>query len=352
MASILDVAQALECYKGLDGADVVPVSGGLINETYAVRFSDRAYVLQRLNHIFDPAIHHNIRAVTERLAAAGVTTPQLIENRNGDLWTDLREIGVWRLMTFVEGTSFKRVQHPAQAEAAAALVARFHAAVDELDHSFVGMRLGVHDTAKHLHQLKEAALASVEHRFHSDVTRLAATIMSSAAVLQPLAALPARICHGDLKISNVLFDEGAPPESPRARCLIDLDTLGPMALAHELGDAWRSWCNPAGEDDPEAVTFDLEIFEAAWRGYAGALPRKLSAEERRALLHSVEWISLELAARFAADAVRESYFGWDPSRYGSAGEHNLTRARGQWALHEATLASRAPRAKILGLDAP
>ena len=50
--------------------------------------------------------------------------------------------------------------------------------------------------------------------------------------------------HGDPKISNLMFAR----DSDRGLCLIDLDTLGPMPIALELGDALRSWCNPAAED--------------------------------------------------------------------------------------------------------
>ena len=61
----------------------------------------------------------------------------------------------------------------------------------------------------------------------------------------------------------------------------------------------------------------------------------------------VEWVSLELGARFAADALFESYFGWDANRFPGRGEHNLVRARGQWSLHEALLAARATRTSML-----
>jgi hypothetical protein len=63
----------------------------------------------------------------------------------------------------------------------------------------------------------------------------------------------------------------------------------------------------------------------------------------------VEWISLELAGRFASDALDESYFGWNSQRYSGRGEHNLVRARGQLALHEAFAATRIEREAILGL---
>jgi thiamine kinase-like enzyme len=160
--------------------------------------------------------------------------------------------------------------------------------------------------------------------------------------------LAPRLCHGDLKLNNILFAGDAPPGSQQALCLIDLDTVGPMSLAYELGDAWRSWCNLSGEDDT-AARIDMEVFRTSFAGYAAGIERALTEPERRALLGGVEWISLELASRFAADALLENYFGWDAKRFPSRGEHNLLRARGQLALHEAFLATRAERAEILGL---
>ena len=51
--------------------------------------------------------------------------------------------------------------------------------------------------------------------------------------------------------------------------------------------------------------------------------------------------------RFAADALRESYFGWDSQRFARAGEHNLVSARGQHALYQAVVATRQQRTRIL-----
>jgi len=122
--------------------------------------------------------------------------------------------------------------------------------------------------------------------------------------------------------------------------------VGPLSLAYELGDAWRSWCNRAGEDATEA-RLDLEVMRASLDGYREGLPGGLDAETRRALVLGVEWVSLELAARFATDALLESYFGWDARRYPGRGEHNLVRARGQWSLHGALVATRAAREQML-----
>ena len=41
---------------------------------------------------------------------------------------------------------------------------------------------------------------------------------------------------------------------------------------------------------------------------------------------------MELAARFCADALHESYFGWNRARYDSASAHNQARVHGQLKL--------------------
>jgi hypothetical protein len=161
--------------------------------------------------------------------------------------------------------------------------------------------------------------------------------------------LAPRVCHGDLKFNNVLFAGATGAASAQPVCLVDLDVVGPLSLAFELGDAWRSWCNRAGEDDPQAI-LDLDVFRASLDGYAEALGRGLTEDERRGLLLGVEWVSLGLAARFATDALRECYFGWDPQRFPGRGEHNLVRSRGQWSLHQLLVASRPARASVLALS--
>ena len=344
-----DVARVLAAYPALERPRARPMSGGLINRTFAVEDPAGAFVLQRINPIFDPVMHHNIEAVTRRLRDRGLVTPTLLPTRAGALWFELPGGGAWRLMTRVPGRSFDVIESPAQARSAGALVARFHSALHGLEHSFRGLRVGVHDTAKHLEVLARALARHREHPLRAEVEALAHDIRGALATLPEHAGLPTRIAHGDLKFSNVLFAGERGPARVQAICLVDLDTLAPMPLHHELGDAWRSWCNVGGEDG--RARFDLEIFAASLEGYVDALAVPLRDEERAALLHGVEWICLELAARFAADALNESYFGWDRQRYARAGDHNLARARGQRELAREVVATRRERAALLGVDA-
>jgi Ser/Thr protein kinase RdoA (MazF antagonist) len=236
------------------------------------------------------------------------------------------------MLTYIDGTTIHRVADLAQAEAAGELAGRFHRALDTLRYEFAFVRAGVHDTAAHLDRLR-ALVAGTDgggggSDIRADARELGGEILAAAGSLPPIAGLPRRNAHGDMKISNVRF---ARSEPSRAICWLDLDTLGRQTIAFELGDALRSWCNPSGEDiaTPE---LDMAIFAAAVRGYAAGAGGLLSAEEIAAIVPGLQTVCVELAARFCADAFEDSYFGWDPERFASRPEHNLVRARGQLAL--------------------
>lgn len=325
---------------GLADATVSAIGSGLINRTFeVVDAGGHRTILQQVNGLFDAGIHHNIVAVTEHLACKGVATPRLLRTRAGVPWAE-HEGRIWRLQSAIEGVSFDALAGAEQARAAGEFVGRWHAALDDLEHEFVAQRVGVHDTPRHLGKLREAVESCAEHPLHAEVAPLAEQLLAAAEALEPMPDTPERVAHGDLKINNLMF------AGERAIALVDLDTVAPMILGFELGDAWRSWCNRATEDEPEA-RFDLGLFEASLAGWKAGYAPALAPEQRRALVLGPEWISLELACRFAADALFESYFGWNANKFASRGEHNLTRARGQWSLHRAVLATRSRREQLL-----
>lgn len=318
---------------GLRGATVEPIARGLINHTLLVRDAAGAprAVLQRLHPIFGPEVNLDLEAVTEHLAAEGLVTPRLIRTTGGDAWV-AREDGVWRALTYVEGESFDRVAGPAMAAEAGRFVGRFHRALDGFAYTYRFARAGVHDTAAHLAKLRRLADAGGD----AEAEALAHDILAEAASLPPLPDTPPRHTHGDLKISNLLFA----PDTGAAVCLVDLDTLGRQTLAYELGDALRSWCNPAGEDVAEPAA-DRAIFEAAVAGYLDATGDLITGAERASIAPGMITVCVELAARFCADAFEDRYFGWDPARFPDRRTHNLVRARGQLALGRSAAATLA-----------
>ena len=313
------------------GAAVTAVPTGLINRTYMVDNGGVRTVLQRLNAIFKPELHLDMDAVTRHLQAAGMMTPVLVPTASGQLWHTAADGAVWRMLTYVDGRTLQHVASAPQARAAGRLVARFHSAVADLKHTFHFSRLAVHDTAAHLAALASAVEQHANHPDHAVIAPMAHEILTQAADLPTLPDKPVRLVHGDLKISNLLFH----PQHDQGVALVDLDTLANMTVAVEMGDALRSWCNPHGED-AAAAGVDAAIFAAAVQGYAeGGAREMLQPVEVEALVAGLQTIALELAARFCTDALRESYFGWDPQRFPSRSAHNRARAAGQLAVSNA-----------------
>ncbi|MCK6547417.1 phosphotransferase [Myxococcota bacterium] len=320
---------------GLEDAEVLPIAIGLINRTFEIkRSTGTRFILQHVNPIFTPRVHEDIEAVTAWVTErrAGVIVPRLVRTNAGALFHE-HEGRVWRVLTFIDGDTKEKVTEPALAFEAGALLGRFHRALAGLEHEFKNKRLGVHDTKRHLAVLAEALEEHRDaHPRYGIVAPLCEEILAEARALPELPKVADRIVHGDPKISNLMFEH----HTGRAIAIVDLDTLAHMPLFLELGDALRSWTNPLGEDHTD-VEVSLPIFAKAVDGYAKETKGWILEDEWRALVPATRTIMVELAARFAADALHERYFGWNPRKFATRGEHNELRARGQLALARSML---------------
>lgn len=312
-----------------------------INATYVVRRTKAGLaplVLQRLHPVFGARVHLDIDAVTAHLTARGLTTPRLIHTTSGDLWAvdESPEARVWRALSYVDGVTLHATRDPVRLESAAALLGTFHRALMDLQHQFMHER-PLHDTQRHLAALR-AALASERAADDDRAQQLGARVLRQAeGIVVDYEAFPKRIIHGDPKLSNVLFQR---EPSVEASCMIDLDTISRGHLAYELGDALRSWCNPAGEDTASPYLHS-EAFLAVMRGYTRTCPEAVTRTELLSAIDGFETVAVELASRFAADVIVDSYFGWDATRFTSRREHNALRAEGQLALARAVRLQRA-----------
>lgn len=377
MATVIEeAARRVAARWGFGGAELSRLSGGLINHTFAVHLAGAPVaVLQQLHPIFGAEVNLDLEAVTTHLAARGLVTPRLLRTQDGEAWAiEPDELGgggegrVWRALTWVEGRCVASVPDARWAEAGGELVGRFHRAVADLRHDYRFSRGNVHETARYFARLRAcldagagafapppsfsspAAASSaspLDAALVAETTELARQILAAAEHLPPIPATPPRHCHGDLKISNLLFhpagstDSGASATAaaPTGLCLVDLDTLCRGTIAFELGDAMRSWCNPAGEDQL-ATAFDLGLFAAAMRGFRGVADPLLVDDERASIVCGLHTVCVELAARFCIDAFEDRYFGWSPARHASRRHHNLVRAHSQLSLASSVAAQR------------
>ena len=328
-----DAAEQVLGDWGLRAESLEYMDHGLINRTWRMRGENGArYALQRLSPILGAEIHEDIEAVTAHISARGMATPRLVPTSGGGLYVQ-RDDGIWRLLTWLEGEFHNRLENPGQAGQAGALLARFHLALVDFDRPFASKRRPIHEPDRRIAELEQALAEHRGHPLHAEAEALQRRTLKLLAQLPPMPETPLRVVHGDPKINNMLFT----PEG-EGLAMVDLDSLGRLSLPYELGDAFRSWCNPVGEDSEE-TGFSVELFEAARSGYLD-VATFITDEERSCLVDATLWITLELTTRFTADILNDRYFGWDPERFASRAEHNLVRARGQLRLAESLLSLR------------
>jgi len=341
----METAAALRFFfPDANGYALTPLHEGNINETLQVQVADgTSWVLQRLHpRVFpDPeAVMANMRLVTEHLGREqdqSVRFFQLGTNPEGkDRFIDV-EGCCWRILSYIEGSrTLEQVGNVEQAEAIGRMLGRFHALTAELDPEGLADPLpGFHITPQYLRQYEaQRQVAGTMSPNEQQCAEMIERMRPLASVLEDARdRLSRRVIHGDPKVANFLFAQDA----DRAVSLIDLDTVKPGLLLHDIGDCLRSCCNPLGEGhaDPEVTSFFPEYFSALMGGYVGQAGALLGRTDREFLVRSAAVISFELGLRFFTDHLGGNHYfkvRW-PGQ-------NLHRARIQLQLSQSILAQR------------
>lgn len=319
---------------------VEPLGAGLINATYRVDAAQGRFVLQRINATVFPVPEHILSNLTRLHALAadhrelGVRLPTPRPAMDGSAFVRDRDDGIWRMMEFVyPNRTLDEVRNQTQAAEIGRVLGRFHRLASCLDPSDMQITLpGFHDTPGYLAAL-EQTLEDPGERAEDRATD--ARLSGALAFIETRRALvrvlddaaragltTTRVVHGDPKLDNLLFDYA----SDRALCLIDLDTVQPGLLHHDIGDCLRSCCNRAGEAGA-SVAFDIDLCSAILTAYGAETRDLLSAAEVKLISPSIRLIPFELGLRFLTDHLRgDRYF-----RVTAPGE-NLRKALIQFAL--------------------
>jgi Ser/Thr protein kinase RdoA (MazF antagonist) len=299
---------------------VQPVGSGLLHATYRLHTTAGDFVLQRLHQAIPDVALEDMRVVTSHLAACGLQVPSPLLTPEGKPYARDAHGRRWRAYPWLPGQVLDAVPCAEIAYEAGHLVGRMHQHLAALDYTPQGSIPHFHDTA-----FIVAELHSVQGCLPDEARGIAEVILGTLPALIP-TDVPRQLIHGDLKISNLLFNDRG-----QAVGIIDFDTILLHTRAVDLGDALRSWCNRTAEDDPQA-RFDRTFFTAAVAGYAAGFGAAVSPDEQAQHLQSARLLALELAARFLIDVVHDTYFGFDSTRYPSRRAHNLARACGQYHL--------------------
>lgn len=233
---------------------------GHINDSYRVvagaGLGERSYLLQRLNSSIFPdpvAIMRNVTKVARHLsqAAAKVKAPgwdperhalQFVPTRTGVLFFQDSLSGVWRLARFIGDTRpAMEIGTPEDAYEAGRAVGRFHRFMADFTEPLEITLPGFHDTIRRL--------AFLENRVREDQFSRAVKVAPELSMIAEMGdeasritrmidvgELPVRVAHNDAKVDNILFDR----RTGKALCMVDLDTVQPGSILHDLGDLLRS----------------------------------------------------------------------------------------------------------------
>ena len=333
---------SLFCLNGTP-VSCTPLGTGHINETYLVRcdadgvFTD--YVLQRLNtEVFQKPLEvmENIVRVTawirKQLEEAGEDprrgTLTFLPAKDGRFCVLIGN-KCWRVCEYIaDAAAYEQTEDVRFLRESAYAFGRFQLMLRdfparELHETIVDF----HNTPKRYAAFLEAVRrdlsgrqeqAAEEIRFLKDHEDLS-SILSKA---YEEGRLPLRVTHNDTKLSNVMMD----PQTGKAVCEIDLDTVMPGFSVTDFGDAIRTGASTAAEDEPDLskVHFDLQRYLYYVEGFAAGTGGGLTQAEYDLLPYGALVITYEQALRFLTDFLDgDLYYKTDYP------DHNLVRARTQ-----------------------
>ncbi|MCY4338495.1 MAG: aminoglycoside phosphotransferase family protein, partial [Gammaproteobacteria bacterium] len=202
--SCAQIRSVLAAYT-LEPVRVQPIASGLINKTYRVTATDgQDYILQAVHPMFPAAVNLDIDVVTRHLQRTGLSAPRLLQHRAGAVYHH-RDGGVWRLFNYIDGTVHERLQQPALAGAAGALLGRVHHALAQLDYDLRAPKPDVHDTSRHLRHLQQTLKTRGNHSNYARLKPLGEAILERLRQAPALPDTVPRLVHGDPKISNFIF---------------------------------------------------------------------------------------------------------------------------------------------------
>ncbi len=322
-----------------DLAMVECIDEGLINDTYLVRTNNDRYIVQRLHNEFPFELLEDIEKVTEFLEGKDQLTPKLLPAKNGRSGYEEGD-EIWRVFTYIPGRSLESFD-PKQAYEAASMIGRFHYLLTELDYDFKFSLPRVHRTREVIAQLEKVNKKNKVSAKHELLNRLTESIVDKyKKVEKTIRELPDRVIHGDLKASNIRFEETC----HRALCLLDLDTMGKNKIVHDIGDMVRSWCMVSRGG---VMSFDLKLFRTIIRGYVSTA-KFLTDDEKLAINDGIKVVTLKLSARYVTDAYEEKYFKLDRRKYTNLNEQNTLKAIDLMNFYKEVENSKASIDKVVG----
>ncbi len=321
--------------------EITPLGHGLINTTFCLDWPDSSWVLQRLNtHVFPQPenIMHNLQCLQnhqQKSAEPGtLILPAFRATPQGTLLHYDTENQPWRVMSYIENSETREsIRSTTEVASVGNALAQFHRQFATLPVSALLDTLpGFHITPQYLTHYDQVMRHHASSPSDDDFLfcqQFIARHRSLASVLEQArsqAVLQPRITHGDPKLNNFLFRTN----SDQVCALIDLDTVKPGLLLHDIADCVRSVCQTPNQQ------LDLDRLQPLLENYLQSIQDVLMPADVEYLYPAIALLPFELGLRFLTDYLQGNvYFSVDTPR------QNLERSVAQFQLCQDILDKRA-----------
>ncbi|MGV8814400.1 MAG: phosphotransferase enzyme family protein [Gelidibacter sp.] len=320
------------------------LASGHINDTYLIKTKTKPYyVLQRINHGVFPdvpglienkvAISQHIKEKLQHLSPKKQKRRILkfFKTNTGASYFRGDEGNYWNLMGFIDkSVTHMTVPNEDVAYQGGRLLGQFLTLTNDFDAATLTEVIpNFHDMPFRYRQFEEALAKADKARVEKakPYINLVHNSREEMHILQNLkesGEIKMRVTHNDTKISNVLFNK-----KEKGLCLIDLDTVMPGIVHYDFGDAIRTSCNTAAEDETnlDLVEFNLDYYNAFTKGFLKNMGDSLTPIELKYLPLGAKTMIFIIGLRFLTDYLNgDIYF---KTKYD---DHNLNRAKNQFKL--------------------
>jgi len=322
------------------------LASGHINDTYLIRTTQKPhFVLQRVNHIVfkDVAgliankvnVSKHLQKKMAYLSESELKRRVLsfVKTNKGEYYYLDKDGNYWNLMIYIDDSrTYETVNNEEIAYEGGKLFGQFLNLTSDFEATkLVEVIPNFHNMSFRYAQFEDALLVASTQRL--DQAKSCIKLVEESKVemhiiqnLKDNGEIKLRVTHNDTKISNALFDL-----NNKGLCVIDTDTVMPGIVHYDFGDAIRTICNTAAEDEKnlDLVNFNLGFYKAYVKGFLEEMKSALSPIEIKYLPLGAKTMIFIMAIRFLTDFLNgDIYYKTDYP------EHNLDRAKNQFKLIE------------------
>ena len=320
------------------------LNSGHINDTFLIKTTEgKSYILQRINHLIFkdvPGLVNNkvltsnhIKNKYPNLSEEELNKFVLsfVKAKNTDFYYHQENEDFWNVMVFIDDSiTHEIVKDKEVAYEGGKLLGEFLNNTADFDSSLlIDVIPNFHNISFRFQQYASAVQSASKSRITKaqQSIKFVADLKDEMHILQNLketGEIPVRVTHNDTKISNSLFTK-----NNKGICMIDTDTVMPGIIHYDFGDAIRTICNTAAEDEKDLskVVFNLEYYKAYEKGFLEKTKNSLTALEIKHLPLAAKTMIFIIGLRFLTD-----YLNNDVYYKTTYSEHNLDRAKNQFKL--------------------